>query len=122
VIGLCQCGCGDPAPIAKFTKVSRGFRKGEPQRYIQGHQNHGKRGGRFIHGEANTPHTVEYAAWSGMLTRCSTPRIKSTPITAGAASQFARDGELIIAIFLRIWEESQVQNYGNYILNFIGVK
>ena len=35
MIGLCQCGCGDPAPIAKFTKVSRGFRKGEPQRYIQ---------------------------------------------------------------------------------------
>lgn len=33
--GYCQCGCGDLAPIAKLTR--RGYRKGEPMRFIQGH-------------------------------------------------------------------------------------
>jgi hypothetical protein len=31
----CECGCGQPAPIAKKTR--RGYVKGEPMRFIQGH-------------------------------------------------------------------------------------
>lgn len=37
-IKLCECGCGEPAPIAKITKSSRGVRKGDPQRFVAGHQ------------------------------------------------------------------------------------
>jgi hypothetical protein len=33
--GLCQCGCGKPAPIADCTR--RGYRKGQPLRFIHGH-------------------------------------------------------------------------------------
>lgn len=33
--GHCQCGCGALAPIAKLTR--RGYRKGEPMRFVQGH-------------------------------------------------------------------------------------
>ncbi len=34
---LCQCGCGQPAPIAKKTIASKGYVKGRPVRFIRGH-------------------------------------------------------------------------------------
>lgn len=36
---LCECGCGQPAPIATQTRTRDGYRieKGEPQRFIKGH-------------------------------------------------------------------------------------
>lgn len=34
---LCECGCGQPAPIATFTDPRRGCVKGFPRRYIAGH-------------------------------------------------------------------------------------
>lgn len=39
--GLCQCGCGEPAPIAKRTVTSRGRFKGQPMKYIRGHNSAG---------------------------------------------------------------------------------
>lgn len=36
---LCQCGCGEPAPIAKLTNSRRGHVAGRPVRFINGHQN-----------------------------------------------------------------------------------
>lgn len=36
-LGLCRCGCGHPAPIAKRTNTRQGCVKGQPQRYIVGH-------------------------------------------------------------------------------------
>lgn len=35
----CGCGCGEQPPIATHTRASRGFKKGEPQRFVPGHQN-----------------------------------------------------------------------------------
>lgn len=40
-VGLCQCGCGRPAPIASETKRKKGWVKGRPLRFIHGH--HGRR-------------------------------------------------------------------------------
>jgi hypothetical protein len=34
---LCECGCGNPAPIAKVNRPKCGWVKGEPIRYIKGH-------------------------------------------------------------------------------------
>lgn len=34
---LCECGCGMNAPIAKRTDRSRGMVKGQPMRFVQGH-------------------------------------------------------------------------------------
>lgn len=34
---LCECGCGEPAPLAKVTMRWRGHAKGQPQRYVRGH-------------------------------------------------------------------------------------
>jgi hypothetical protein len=36
--GLCQCGCGGKAPIAKAHHAAHGHIKGLPIRYIPGHQ------------------------------------------------------------------------------------
>ncbi len=51
---LCDCGCGDPAPVAKQTDKRRGQIKGASIRYINGHNAHGAehphwRGGRKGH-------------------------------------------------------------------------
>lgn len=35
---LCECGCGSPTPPAKNTVPRLGLRKGEPVRYLTGHQ------------------------------------------------------------------------------------
>lgn len=35
--GLCQCGCGNPAPIARKTSKAEGAVKGQPRRFIKGH-------------------------------------------------------------------------------------
>lgn len=35
--GLCQCGCGQTAPIATQTSSKYGCKKGEPRRFIHGH-------------------------------------------------------------------------------------
>lgn len=40
LVKLCECGCGEPAPIAKQTRAHLGHVKGEPVRFIPGH--HGR--------------------------------------------------------------------------------
>lgn len=34
---LCQCGCGQPTNLSKITNVKRGYTKGQPLRYLHGH-------------------------------------------------------------------------------------
>ena len=41
---LCECGCGLPAPIATETRPSRGYVKGQPMRFIKGHNGWRPRG------------------------------------------------------------------------------
>lgn len=36
---LCECGCGQPAPVARQTLASRGYVKGQPVRFVFGHHN-----------------------------------------------------------------------------------
>jgi hypothetical protein len=37
---LCECGCGQPAPIANHTRRALGHVKGQPIRFIRGHNGH----------------------------------------------------------------------------------
>lgn len=38
---LCECGCGNPAPIAKRSHSTWGWVKGQPMRFLRGHGNIG---------------------------------------------------------------------------------
>lgn len=40
--GLCECGCGQPAPIAPYTHRPRGWVAGQPKRFISGHNARGR--------------------------------------------------------------------------------
>jgi ribosomal protein L24E len=42
--GLCECGCGQQAPLARKTDNRDGRRKGEALRFVRGHENVGRRG------------------------------------------------------------------------------
>jgi hypothetical protein len=35
--GLCMCGCGQPAPLARQTDRKYGYVRGKPLRYVRGH-------------------------------------------------------------------------------------
>jgi hypothetical protein len=35
--GLCECGCGEPAPLAQRTDKRHGWVRGQPLRFINGH-------------------------------------------------------------------------------------
>lgn len=35
--GLCECGCGSPTNLASATNRTKGYVKGQPLRYLQGH-------------------------------------------------------------------------------------
>jgi hypothetical protein len=35
--GFCECGCGELAPLAQKTSSRYGWTKGEPLRFVQGH-------------------------------------------------------------------------------------
>ena len=42
-VKLCECGCGKPAPLAKLTNRRLGYVKGQPVRFIKGHnRRHGQ--------------------------------------------------------------------------------
>jgi hypothetical protein len=55
--GLCQCGCGEPAPLAKANHARRGVVKGQPQRFIKGH-NHRGAGHHAWKGDEGSYHTI----------------------------------------------------------------
>lgn len=43
-VGLCQCGCGQTTQIAQWSRAARGWVKGQPKRYVMGHNNRGNFG------------------------------------------------------------------------------
>ena len=47
---LCECGCGQPAPIATYTSEKYGWVKGQPKRFIHNHHHRGKRNVNFNNG------------------------------------------------------------------------
>jgi hypothetical protein len=36
-VKLCECGCGQPAPISPDTNRPKGYTKGQPRRFVNGH-------------------------------------------------------------------------------------
>ena len=42
--GYCQCGCGQKTKISLQNHTKHGWIKGEPLKYINGHNRNGKKG------------------------------------------------------------------------------
>lgn len=38
---LCECGCGEPAPLATYSHAPRGWVKGQSKRFVSGHNRRG---------------------------------------------------------------------------------
>lgn len=79
---LCECGCGQPAPIAKQTIPRLGYVKGEPVRFVRGHAARGRpitaehkrviSAHHTTHGHATGyAQTGTYRTWAAMIQRCT---------------------------------------------------
>lgn len=64
-IKLCECGCGEPAPIADMDRAYRGVKRGQQLRFVAGHSR--RHVGNPTHGWSNTP---TYKSWLKMRERC----------------------------------------------------
>jgi len=88
---LCECGCGQPAPIAAQTEALDGRVKGQPTRFIHGHNQRGKpgicgiRNGKFRHGGTNQP---EYRVYYNAKTRCTDRKHQSWKYYGGRGIKF----------------------------------
>ena len=53
---LCECGCGQPAPLAKETNARRNHVKGQPTRFIVGHWAKGTKNSQWVGGRIIDSH------------------------------------------------------------------
>ena len=77
-VKLCECGCGKPAPIAPRTRSVIGWIKGQPVRYIHGHNG-------TAHGMSGTS---EYHTWEQAKDRCTNPKHKQWKNYGGRGIKF----------------------------------
>lgn len=77
---LCECGCGNPAPIAPRTDATHGWIKGQPKKFVCGHNIKAVR-----HGMNGTP---EYSAYKAAKNRCANPANKKWKNYAGRGIKF----------------------------------
>lgn len=87
---LCECGCGNPAPIARWNDRGRGHIKGQPIRFIHGHHNRGKKCPAVSisltkHGMSRTP---EYGAYLAAKQRCTNSKDDAWPDYGGRGIEF----------------------------------
>lgn len=82
--GLCECGCGQPTRIAPSSWASRGWIKGEPVRFVSGHNAKARHFGLY-----------DYSIQAGpLLSHCFVHR--KTPNSKGYV-QVRLDGRLVSA-------------------------
>jgi hypothetical protein len=78
---LCECGCGQPAPIATVTEHGRGYVKGQPHRFVFGHN---LRVRQVKHGhDVGNQKTPTYSSWCAMRARCLDPNHRAYPNYGG---------------------------------------
>jgi hypothetical protein len=112
-IKLCECGCGQPAPIATQNHTRLRYVKGEPLRFIKGHNPH--RVAAKTHGLSKTP---EYDAFMAAKRRCTNPNHQSYKDYGGRGIKFLFDSlqQFLDEIGLRPegMELDRIDNDGNY--------
>lgn len=68
---LCECGCGNPAPIATRSVRRKGQIKGQPLKFIYGHSAYVMGKANRTHGMSNSP---EWCAYHDAKNRCTNPK------------------------------------------------
>lgn len=83
---LCECGCGNETPIAKNSNPRCGRVKGQPTRFVHGH-NPSRRG--LKHG-ATTGRVIspEYSSFEAAKRRCTRPKNSNYAQYGGRGIQF----------------------------------
>lgn len=76
--GQCHCGCGGRTKLAPYSSKRAGLIRGEPRKYLSGHQS--IRHGLFRHG---TSATRTYRVWTAMRDRCRNPKTPCYPRYGG---------------------------------------
>jgi hypothetical protein len=94
---FCECGCGQVAPIARQSDTKKGYQRGQPKRFIQGHGGalNRKHGG-LVGGRAS----AEYRAWKLMKRRCENPRCADYPDYGGRGIAVCEEWRHDFAAFL----------------------
>jgi hypothetical protein len=77
-VKLCECQCGQPAPIASVTSTRKGNVKGKPLRFVNGHQNR-------IHRMSHSP---EERAYNAAKSRCLNPKAQAWKDYGGRGIEF----------------------------------
>jgi hypothetical protein len=62
-IRLCECGCGETPTISNITDTSRGWKRGEPRRFVKGHRSHLKRLSQDPYREEDRGYTTPCWIW-----------------------------------------------------------
>lgn len=79
--GFCECGCGEKAPLAPQSSARFGWVKGQPLRFVRGHNNRGR--------------AVKLDRWEtvdgGSSTQCWRWILNTNPVTGyGVAKRYRR--------------------------------
>lgn len=85
-VKLCECGCGQAAPVAVQNDIRYGHTKGQAKRFVMGHQGlKNLRHGHRTHGMYKTP---EYKAWENAKHRCTNIKDKKWKHYGGRGIEF----------------------------------
>ena len=119
---LCECGCGNPAPILTYNAPKRGYIKGQPARFISGH-NKGHQG--HTHSEAARANITagrqgKVSQWDdpeGRAARISaTRKARGIPPSQLALERSAAMNRLRVGPLHPNWRGGRTINDGGYIL------
>jgi hypothetical protein len=106
---MCQCGCGCRAPIAKRSDKRDGSIKGQPRKFIQGHQ----------HWKHRMTSSREYWVYVAARERCTKPNHPNWKYYGGRGIKFkfSTFEEFIAAVVLKPSPEltlDRINNDGHY--------
>jgi len=115
---VCECGCGQPVPLARQTRTRSGYLKGQPIRFVNGHNWRGKTGAstpRFRHGAS---HTSEHNSYMSAKDRCTNPSNHSWKNYGGRGIRFLFESyeQFIACLGLRPVDMTldRINNDGHY--------
>lgn len=98
---LCECGCQQRTGIIRYNVPERGWVKGQPKRFITGHNSRAVPPN-LQHGLRHHP---LYVVWQGLIARCENPNHVSYAAYGGRGIYVGADWRHDFPQFVRDWGE-----------------